>query len=385
MSNKLLVAGLICLMTLITGCGSTGTPTRPNDFVPLTSIQIQAVSATIAAKTSTRLVAIGNFSGQFTRDITDQVSWSSDTPTVAGFVTATQSSRVTGNLAGSANLTATVGTLTSTFNLKVSAATISTLTITPATPSVPKGLSTQFTVSGTFSDASVQDLTFDAVWSSTPGTFASVSNDPASKGFARALAEGTETVSATFDGMADVAQLTVTPKALQSITVSPAGATIAGLAQTLSFTANGSYSDGTSADITTLVAWASSNTTVATIVATTGVATSVEAGTSTISAVLDGITGTQVLTVKILDLRISPASPVLTVAGTTRLTLTSTPPGGSASDVTAASEWTSSNPAVATVGNVSPNKGLVTAVAAGSCIITAAHGGQIMTTTVIVQ
>ncbi len=383
--RKLLVSGLVFLTSLIVGCGSTGTPTRPNDFVPLTSIQIQAVSSTIAAKTSIRLVAIGDYSGQFTRDISDQVVWSSSAPAVAGFATASQAGRVSAVSNGNATLTAMSGTISTAFNLTVSGATISTLSISPVTPSVAKGLSTQFTVSGTFSDSSIQDLTFDAVWSSAPGTFATVSNDPASKGLAQTLAEGTETITATFDGMSDVALLTVTPKALQTITVSPAGATIAGLAQTLNFKANGLYSDGTSADITSLVAWASSNTAVATIVATTGVATSVEAGTSTISAALDGVTGTQELTVKVLDLRISPASPVLVVGGTTRLTLTSTPPGGTASDVTTASEWTSSNPAVATVGNVSPNKGLVTAVAVGSCIITAAHGGQIMTTTVIVQ
>lgn len=385
MIKNLLLFGLILLMLVVFGCGSTGTPTRANDFIPLTSIQIQAVTSTIAAKTSIRLVAIGNFSGQFTRDITDQVVWSSSVPTVAGFVTVSQPNRVTANSTGVTTLTATSGGISATFSLTVSGATISSIRISPVTPSVSKGLTTQFTVSGTFSDSSVQDLTFDSVWSSAPGTFAAVSNDPANKGFTRTLAEGTETVTATFDGMADVAVLTVTPKALQTITVSPVSATIVGLAQTMNFAATGSYSDGSSADITTLVAWSSSTPAVATIVATTGVATSVGAGTSTISAVLGGVTGTQILTVSVPTLSITPTSLILTAGGTTRLILTSTVTGGNVSDVTTAGEWTSSNPAVATVGNVSPNKGLVTGVAIGSCTITAAHGGQLKTVTVNVQ
>ena len=99
--KNLLWSGFFIVLVL-SGC-SNGTPTRLNTFTPLTSIEITAVSSTIAAQTSTRLTATGNYSGLFTRDITAQVVWSSDTPNVAGtFTTAATPNRawVTAGSAG---------------------------------------------------------------------------------------------------------------------------------------------------------------------------------------------------------------------------------------------------------------------------------------------
>jgi hypothetical protein len=66
------------------------------------------------------------------------------------------------------------------------------------------------------------------------------------------------------------------------------------------FTAIGTYSDDTTKDITTSVTWSSSNTAVATISNTTGsngLATMLVMGTTTITASLDGISGSTLLTV----------------------------------------------------------------------------------------
>ena len=148
---KLFWSGLLTVL-LLSGCGWDGTATRPNDFATLTSIQIVPASTTIAAGTSTRLTVIGSYSGQFTRDVTDQATWSSDNTAVAGFVTASNPNRVTGIAPGSAILKATVGGLSATSHLTVSSATIQTVTITPSAPIIAKGLSTQLSASGTFSD-----------------------------------------------------------------------------------------------------------------------------------------------------------------------------------------------------------------------------------------
>jgi hypothetical protein len=59
--------------------------------------------------------------------------------------------------------------------------------------------------------------------------------------------------------------------------------------QTQQFTATGTYSDGSTKNISTSVTWASSNTAVATIGASTGLATGVTAGTSLISATLGSV------------------------------------------------------------------------------------------------
>ncbi|HEY5974675.1 MAG TPA: Ig-like domain-containing protein, partial [Geobacteraceae bacterium] len=277
------------VLLLLAGCGWDGTPTRSNDFTPLTSIVIVATPPTIAAHTSTRLAVIGNFSGQFTRDVTDQATWSSDAPTVAEFATAAEPNRVTGRAPGSAILTATVGSVSSTFALTVSSATVTALAITPADPSIAKGLNTQFDVSGTFSDATTQDLTFDANWVSSDPGVATVSDAVGSKGLVQTLAAGTSTITATFDGISGTTLLTVTQPVLQSITVTPANPSILAISS-VNFRAVGNFSDGSVADITSLASWSSTSSGVATISAG-GAAKTLAQGTATINATLDGVTG----------------------------------------------------------------------------------------------
>ena len=86
------------------------------------------------------------------------------------------------------------------------------------------------------------------------------------------------------------ATLTVNPPAsLQSIVVTPSSPSV-GVGSSVQFKATGTYSDSSTKDITTSVAWASSNPSLATIVATTGLATGVAAGTTQITAKQGNVT-----------------------------------------------------------------------------------------------
>jgi len=147
-------------------------------------------------------------------------------------------------------------------------------------------------------------------------------------GFTRTLALTGQDKKNSQGSMGDAieaAVLTVT-KTLQSIAVTPTAASVA-VGATQQFTAIGTYSDGTTANITTTVNWNSSNTSVATIAATysdgstvnitnsvtwsssntttatiaaTGLATGLAKGTTNITATLNGITSnTAVLTVTV--------------------------------------------------------------------------------------
>jgi len=403
--KSLLLSGL-CMLLLLSGCGYNGTPTRgPEGIIPLTSIEIIPVYSKIAAGTSTKLTARGFYSG-VPNDITDQVVWSSSDANVAkfNFTTAPNKNRVSGIAAGTAVVTATVGNVSATYTLQVTNATVSSanMVITPANPSVHKGLTTQLTVVGTFSDNTNQDLTFDANWSPIAGTNAKVSNDPASKGLATALAEGPETITASFDNILPTpaastsATLTVTAALLQSITVTPANSSIAGTSKTVNFTATGMYSDGLPKEITSTVAWDSSDKTIATIAFAGGLATATTkaVGKTSISATLlnadnVSISGTTDLTVTALALKpnglqISPANPTMNLGTgntTLQLILTATYVDDSTQPVTSSSVWTSSLPATATVVS---NTGLVTAVTTGSVTISAQFGGQSASTLVTI-
>lgn len=81
---------------------------------------------------------------------------------------------------------------------------------------------------------------------------------------------------------------------LTAITLSPANASM-NLGEQKVFSASGTYSDGTTKTLSSSVVWSSSNTNVVSM--NSGVATAIGVGSSTISAVLSGITGSTLLTV----------------------------------------------------------------------------------------
>ena len=92
--------------------------------------------------------------------------------------------------------------------------------------------------------------------------------------------------------------LTVAPvgSVLQSIAVTPANSSTS-VGTSVQFNATGTYSDGSTKDITSSVNWTSSNTAVATIDSTSGLATATGEGTTTIQAASGTISGTTSLTV----------------------------------------------------------------------------------------
>src|SRR3989441_321433 len=109
----------------------------------------------------------------------------------------------------------------------------------------------------------------------------------------------TVTLTATLGGSA-TATVTVAPTlTLTSLAVTPTNPSIV-TGGTQQFTATGTFSDGSTQDLTTSVTWASSLTAVATISNTTGSqgrATAVGTGSTTISATSGSVSGSTVLTV----------------------------------------------------------------------------------------
>lgn len=380
---NLLWSGVVMAL-LLSGCGWNGTPTRKNNFIPLTSIEIVAASPVIAAGTSTRLTAKGNYSGFFSADVTDQVVWSSDTPTVAGFTTAVLPNRVSGITAGVTILTATVGSVSSTCVLSVSSATVSKLTITPVGPSIAKGRSIQCTAMGTLSDLKNQDLTDDVTWSSSATGVATVSDAVGSKGLVKTLAVGTAAITAAFtlNGVSDSTLLTVTDPVLQSMVLSQVNPSILTLT-TKKFTATGSYSDGTTADISSQVAWSSSNTGIATI-AGDGTATAVTQGTSTISATMGEIsvqTNLKVTGGNLAGITIFPATQTLVKDTAGRITVTGTFSNGSTRDITGAVTWSMADASLAKVSTLGGNLAWLIPLAATPTTKVTATSGSLSATT----
>jgi type II secretory pathway component GspD/PulD (secretin) len=168
--------------------------------------------------------------------------------------------------------------------------------------------------------------------------------------------------------------LTVTSATLRSIAISPAATAVAP-GGTQQFTAVGTFSDGTTQDITSDVSWTSSNTAVATIGSGTGTALGQAAGSTQIIATMGSIaspaatlTGTTAI---LQSIALSAGTASIARNGTVQFVATGTFSDGSKQDVTSSVSWTSTNTTVASVGIGS---GLVRGLSTGSTQIKAVVG-----------
>ena len=168
--------------------------------------------------------------------------------------------------------------------------TLTKISVTPANPTLQVGATQQFTATGTYSDGTTQILTSQVTWASTSPAIATII---ANSGLATGFGVGTSTLSATLGGIVSTPQTLQVIPALASIAVTPTNPTLQQVGATLQFTATGTYSDGTTQDLTSQVTWASTSPALATVIANSGLVTAgVGIGTSTISATLGGVVST---------------------------------------------------------------------------------------------
>ena len=229
----------------------------------------------------------------------------------------------------------------------------------------------QFTAQGTFSDGTKRDLTTLVTWTAT-APVATIS----SGGLAKTYTQGSSVITAAFNTpgglISGTATLTVTAPTLVSISVQPAATTVV-VGNTVQFTAQGTFGDGTTQDLTTLVTW-TATAPVATI-SSGGLATTYTQGSSVITAAFNTpgglISGTATLTVTAAPtlVSISVQSAVTTVAAgnTVQFTAHGTYSDGTTQDLTTLVTWTATAP-VATISS----GGLAKTYTQGSSVITAA-------------
>jgi trimeric autotransporter adhesin len=242
------------------------------------------------------------------------------------------------------------------------------IAITPANAALLLGTLQQFTATGTYSDHSSQDITDSVTWSSSDISVVSI----AGGGLAAGLTLGSVTISATSGSVTGSTTVNVQSAVLSSITVRPVNKKIAPFTSQ-QFQAIGTYTDGSTHNVTGQVSWSSSNTAVATI-GRSGRAKALTPGSTTITARLGSISGSTTLNVSnatIVSVSVTPSG--RTIAPGTRLTFAAT---GLFSDqtkqvITRDCTWASDNHAVATVGA----GGTATAIGPGTANISATFTG----------
>ena len=397
-SQGLVTAGNAAGTTVISaqvGTGATavrGTLTLTVSNETLVSIIITPATIAIAAGTTQQFVATGFFTDASRQDLTETVAWTSATPARATVSNVAGSKGLARGLSvGSSVITASFGTgtpVTATATLTVSQALLQTIAISPAAPAVALGTTLNVTAQGTYSDGSKQDLTTAVTWTSATITVATISNAAGSNGKVLPVAKGSTVITATFSisdtqKIMGTATLTVTDAVLQFIAVTPANSTTIEKGTTLQLTATGTFTDGTTVDLTKMVTWGSNPTTVVTVsnvAATAGLVTAVGTGTASVSATSTApsasgqpVVGTLAVTVndgQLVSIAVTPATPSIAAGTKLQFVATGTFNDGARQDITSSVTWASETGATATIDAA----GLASAVAAGTSKITATQG-----------
>jgi len=350
-------------VTISATAGLTATTSVYVTSATIASITLSPATATIASGTTQQYSVYANFSDESTQLLSEGLSWSSSSPSTAAV---SASGLALGLAPGQSTITVSYGTLTTSAALVVTPATLTSITVNPPLPSVNVNGSVQFTATGTFSDTSTQDISALVTWSSSAASVASVSGN----GLAIALGPGSSMIAASLDGVTGSTTLTVNAPTLTSITVSGGSSLNAGMSEQL--TAEGTYSDSSTAPLPSQeVTWQSDNTSSA-IVSASGIVTGLAAGTANITATVGAVVSTPLaLTINpptLTSIVITPGIFSVAAGQTYQLSALGIYSNGASQDVTAQATWSSNSGSLTVAG------GLATGVSAGSATITAAIG-----------
>lgn len=241
--------------------------------ITLNEILISSTTTTTPTGTTVQYTATGVYSSGTTLDITNDVTWLSSNPAVASISNNSGShGLLTAISGGSTVISATLNSVNSNnSNFTVTTVSLNQLVISSSDNPAPLGVTSQFTALGVYSDGSTTDLTDQVLWTSSNTGVATISNASGSRGLATPIITGNTNIQASFSGVfSNTIDFNVNAAILQSISFGSGLANISSLGFPVQYTAIGSYSDGSTHDLTSSVTWTSSNTSVVTISNTNG-------------------------------------------------------------------------------------------------------------------
>ncbi|WP_371189632.1 beta strand repeat-containing protein [Thalassotalea maritima] len=330
----------------------------------LTRIQITPTKVSLPVGFTTSLTAMGEFSDGSILEISDFVNWLSSDPAT---LSVNDNGVVIAKAIGSTTLSANLGGVSSNaLTIFVNEATLIGIQVTSTQSSIAKGLTTQLTAIGQFSDGTNADISGDVAWRSSDASLATVSASGEITGVASGLASFTASALGLTSNDVSVA---ITEATLVGIDIT-ANPTSVSKGFNSQLTALGLFSDGSSLDISNFVTWLSSNTNIATI-DKNGQLTGIAIGDVTVTATLEQIGSNQLLIsvneATLTDIQISAVDPSIAIGVTTELTAIGTLSDGKTYDISQYVVWQSSDPTIASVDA----DGIVTGNLAGDVSITA--------------
>ena len=372
-------------MGSVTSSPATLTVTNAN----LVSLAVSPANSTVPLASSQQFVATGIFDDGTTQNIAATAIWSSANPATAR---ATSVGLVTGRGLGSADITASVGSVSDTTIATVDASSVSRVTVVPLAK-IANNTSAQMRAVAIFTDGSSRDVTSTPgiAWSSSDASVAAVA---VNTGLASATGAGSTNISAKLGTPSGSTTLNVSDATIQAIAVAPNQATIApGTTQNVIAMATFADSAGHfQQDISNVAAWTSDNTGVATVSFANGLrelASGVATGTANISASFSDTHGNVANSSAALNVSAATLSGISVVPGNANVTLgggqqfiaTGNFADGTQQDLSLTTAWSATDGAVASVSPM----GFAAASGPGQTSVVATLGTQTGSSSLVVN
>ena len=169
----------------------------------LSAITVTPANSSVAKGLTQAFIATGIYTDNSTQDLTASVTWSSSNTAAA---TITSGGLATGASVGSTTIKATLGSVSGSTVLTITAPQLVSLAVTPANGSVSVNGTQAYTATGTYTDTSTQNLTASVTWSSSNTAAATITT----AGVATGVAVGSTTIQANLGVIGGSTGLTVT-------------------------------------------------------------------------------------------------------------------------------------------------------------------------------
>ena len=347
----------------------------------LTALALEADSRQLPAGGQQVLRAIGIYSDDSKRDLSDAVIWSTTDTSVLDIVPNGENAGLLRALAaGSAQAVARLGELESRLAIEVTAASLQGIEIElPAQSLNDESGLIPVTATGVFSDGSRSDISQRVSWQSSSAQV-EILRDPQGVWITRPSGEQTITLTASLDGISASITLEPPPVTLARVLIEPPLLNLAaGDQQQLRLL--GVYTDGSRQDLTAEALWRVDQSSLAQVNTggtAPGLLFALQAGNATLSASYQGYSAAAALTVTqavLQRLEIQPPLLPWINGNTQQLRVMGIYSDGSRRDLSSEANWSSDDPSVLSIDNSLGQAGLATARRAGTVRVTVATGG----------
>ncbi|QFU21611.1 Ig-like domain-containing protein [Shewanella eurypsychrophilus] len=356
----------------------------------ITSLTIEPGQAETLVGLTQAFKAVALFADSHKQDVTRYTDWSTSEPTVATISNEELTKGLaTGVMPGTTQVLGSYASMTAQAQLVVLDSAVEKLVISPVDVSFPVGTGQQYRADLIFEDGLSMDVTAQSSWQSSVTAVASMNSEARLLGLEVGVTQVSASLIFADVNVSDSTSATVTQSVMTQLVVSPDNL-VKPIGTQGDYSATAYYSDGSTADVTHDAIWSVDDKSIAVIVESgemAGHATAVSAGTLTVTAAFEGLSGVvnaEVTDAVIESIELTPLD-YITPAGTqVKYTSRARFSDASVHDITLLGYWQSSELSVANIGISGAKAGVAHAKAVGVTEISIDYMGLKQTTTLTV-